>query len=107
MTKPIERRFFLGASTSLALSIGDVVRGDQPGGSNGLSDSVAERIRGLLYGGLIGDALGGPVEFGKREVTRSVLPNTRDWPRDRTIEERDLQRWSAGLEMYSYESLRP
>lgn len=64
-------------------------------------------VQGLLIGGLIGDALGGPPEFNTTELVRSRLPATRHWPRDRTITNEDLARLAATLRMYGYERMRP
>lgn len=61
----------------------------------------------MLMGSLVGDALGGPVEFLDRDKSRAVLPNARDWDRDRMLDATTLQELADSLHMLSYETLRP
>jgi ADP-ribosylglycohydrolase len=61
----------------------------------------------LILGGLIGDALGGPVEFAADERVAGLLPGTRRWSKQRTVTAQDLASWSATLPLFSYEKLRP
>jgi ADP-ribosylglycohydrolase len=68
--------------------------------------STRERSLGLLFGGLIGDALGGPVEFS--DVDHSdFLMDLRNWPKDRQITESDLQALADNLPLLGYQDLRP
>ncbi len=45
---------------------------------------------GLLLGGLIGDALGGPVEFSEASAQEQHLVGARQWDADRQITDEDL-----------------
>jgi ADP-ribosylglycohydrolase len=65
------------------------------------------RIQGLLWGGLLGDALGGPVEFSEPTAVAHVLPNTRAWDENRKIDAEELKRLGSSLELHGYGTLRP
>lgn len=65
-----------------------------------------QRTRGLLIGSIVGDALGGPVEFAKREAIGDRLPGYRDRPEER-IGEGELRRLAESLPLLAYGSLRP
>ena len=68
---------------------------------------AADRELGLLVGGMLGDAIGGPVEFLDRARKDNVLPATRNWPADRVLDKDERQRLARSLPMLSYETLRP
>ena len=68
---------------------------------------VSDRIRGMLVGGLIGDALGGPVEFADADRVKEILPNARRWDEGRRIDEATLGKLASTLPLFSYEKLRP
>ncbi len=69
--------------------------------------ACSDRVAGLLLGGLIGDALGGPVEFADGEKVAGYLLGTRDWPASRTMTADDRAEWAETLPLLSYEKLRP
>ncbi|MBL8819870.1 MAG: ADP-ribosylglycohydrolase family protein [Planctomyces sp.] len=121
-SSPESRREFLGHSVSLGVvaftglramvgraqheTVNDIAKEDagiqqqaQVGGGN--------RIRGLLIGGVLGDALGGPVEFQSGPEVDAALPCTRNWNEDRSLNAADLTRLAETLPLYSYEKLRP
>lgn len=56
---------------------------------------------------MIGDAVGGPVEFQKTEDVTDVVPNCRAWREDRQLTSADLREFAASLRMHSYEPYRP
>ena len=72
-----------------------------------LSGSLLERAHGLLLGGMIGDALGGPVEFSTEGPAATGLAGLRDWPDTRQIQHSDLEELAASLPIQGYETLRP
>ena len=96
----MHRRHFnsLIASSSLAA----LTRGL---GSQASLNSNLDRCRGLLLGGLIGDAIGGPMEFA--ESPPSQLCNARSWPEDRRIDSAILAELAKTLPFLGYEKLRP
>ena len=51
-----------------------------------------DRIRGLLLGSMIGDALGGPIEFQKSELVAEYTPNCRGWQAGTTNHRRRSKR---------------
>ena len=69
--------------------------------------SFASKCEGMLVGSLLGDALGGPVEFDLNGLAREVMPNLRDWPDDRIATSADFRRLAESLELHGYERLRP
>ncbi len=71
------------------------------------SDLQKPRVLGLLYGGAIGDALGGPIEFQQGPLVDKELPCTRGWSKERTVKPEDLKDWSDTLVMREYGELRP
>lgn len=71
------------------------------------AEQTTARTEGLLMGSLIGDALGGPIEFLHGDVLRGVMPNTRGWPDDRRIDVQTRRELADSLVMHGYEKLRP
>lgn len=67
----------------------------------------SDRIRGLLLGGLIGDALGGPVEFSSAGPDKTGLVGARDWDDDRKVTPKDLDELADSVPLLGYEELRP
>lgn len=62
---------------------------------------------GLLLGGLIGDALGGPIEFLPPDGSRTGLVDARTWKPDRQLTLADLKKLSGSVPLLSYRTLRP
>ncbi len=69
--------------------------------------AVRSRLRGLVYGGVLGDALGGPVEFQAGPLVDAALPGLREWPDDRVLRPDDITQLAQSLPLLSYETLRP
>lgn len=67
----------------------------------------AQRIRGLLLGSMIGDALGGPIEFQKSSEVADLVINCRGWPSDRQLSRNDLSEFARSLKLISYQRCRP
>ena len=61
----------------------------------------------MLVGGVLGDALGGPVEFQQGPRIDAVLPCVRDWPADRKLTADEREKLARTLPLLSYEKLRP
>ena len=66
-----------------------------------------DRQLGLLVGGLVGDALGGPIEFSEKSAQEQGLVGARDWERGRKITADDLAVLASNVPLHSYEFLRP
>ncbi len=71
------------------------------------ASSDSSRVGAMLLGSLIGDALGGPIEFLPPERVSEIMPAARTWDADRTISREELTRLSDSLRMYPYDELRP
>ncbi|MEO1526112.1 MAG: ADP-ribosylglycohydrolase family protein [Planctomycetota bacterium] len=65
------------------------------------------RLEGMLIGSMIGDALGGPIEFLPPDRVRGILPGTRRWSAKKTINASVLDELAGSLEMQPYRTLRP
>lgn len=92
------KRAFAGALALVALAAVAVASEPEPSGDR--------RTRGLLIGSIVGDALGGPVEFAKRETIGDRLPGYRDRPEAR-VGAGELRRLADTLPLLAYGSLRP
>lgn len=107
----LTRRGFIGAATA-GLSVAQHVAGAQapapPAGTNP-DPALRDRMHGLLLGGFIGDALGGPIEFQSPEAVARLRDAPRRWVRGERFDEaaaaatkaRLLQQWRG------YGELRP
>jgi ADP-ribosylglycohydrolase len=73
----------------------------------GAADQAADRVRGLIYGGVLGDALGGPVEFQEGPAIDAVLPRLRRWPDNQKWNEATRERLATSLKLLAYQGLRP
>lgn len=67
----------------------------------------SDRQRGLLLGGLIGDAIGGPIEFSDSPRLKTLLCNARDWRNDETVTPDRLKQLSQTVPLLDYRALRP
>ena len=65
------------------------------------------RVEGMLIGSLIGDALGGPIEFLDSRRVRDLMPGARRWKSSQTIDADLLEELASTLSMESYVELRP
>ena len=79
----------------LALSVGVVQ-----------AEDLDQRVLGLLTGSVVGDAVGGPVEFAKPEAVAGVLPGYRARPEER-LDAAGLRRLAETLPLLAYGPFRP
>ncbi|MGI9474243.1 MAG: ADP-ribosylglycohydrolase family protein [Rubripirellula sp.] len=113
-------KLMLLCSTAWPLTVADSARSDQPlttltpGHPNDhtppsvpSAPSLKSRVRGMLLGSLIGDALGGPIEFAPPERVADLLPNARNWPAEKVLNPETLADLATTLTMHSYVDLRP
>jgi ADP-ribosylglycohydrolase len=61
----------------------------------------------MLIGSLIGDALGGPIEFLPPNEVSSIMPVARSWKADQVVDGSTRKRLAESLQMHSYSELRP
>ncbi|MEM7477416.1 MAG: ADP-ribosylglycohydrolase family protein, partial [Planctomycetota bacterium] len=66
-----------------------------------------DAARGLLLGGLIGDALGGPIEFLEPRPQQTGLTDARSWAADKALDLKLLQELAANVPLLEYKTLRP
>ncbi len=100
----VSRREFVTSMGALGAAAAHGWAGESPSENRG---GASDRVEGLLIGGLLGDALGGPVEFADPPKVEAVLPGTRAWGDDRTLTGEERTRLANGLSLLSYEELRP
>ena len=60
-----------------------------------------------MIGSLIGDAVGGPIEFLTEDRLPAELPSVRRWPSGKKLDRVEKQKIANSLTMWSYEELRP
>ena len=66
-----------------------------------------QRVRGLLVGSLLGDAVGGPVEFKDPATLGEWVPDMRKWSPDEFRDEMDSGKLAARLKLIPYHGIRP
>jgi hypothetical protein len=99
----VGRRAFLRSIAASGVALNAPVR------VSGESRQLLSRdaaIAGLVWGGPIGDALGGPTEFQEGPQIDAVLPNLRQWGATRRMTSDDRARLAFTLQMRSYAGLR-
>ncbi|HAV62578.1 MAG TPA: hypothetical protein DCY13_09460 [Verrucomicrobiales bacterium] len=101
----MNRRQFLATS---ALALGTIARPRmlpaQPAYS---SASLRDRIHGLMVGSMIGDALGGPIEFQPAERIAALVNPPRRWQFGDVMDEAARKETGQRLELRAYTDLRP
>jgi ADP-ribosylglycohydrolase len=107
ITPPIDRRVFLkagvtGCLTSVALPAAfasAVPKAEDP--------SLDDRIEGMLLGSLIGDALGGPVEFQDPSKVATLASPPKRWTDGEKLDAAGRATALERLKLRPYEPLRP
>lgn len=66
-----------------------------------------DRALGMLYGSVIGDAAGGPVEFQSAEAMRDADTPVRQWTEDERLETENIAAYGDGLRLVAYAPMRP
>lgn len=94
----------LGGSAALVLAgsrvVATAVEGNRVGG-------LRDRVRGLLVGAMIGDALGGPVEFQDPERVRGLPNPPKTWAPGERLNDAACEAALRRLHLRSYQDLRP
>ena len=68
---------------------------------------VSARIRGLILGGAIGDALGGPIEFQSRASVQGLVDPPKIWRAGEKLDAAARLATASRLQLRSYRDLRP
>lgn len=72
-----------------------------------IREDFPSRVRGLLIGSFLGDALGGPVEFQSSEDVQALSPPLHRWKEDEFLDEPARQATRRRLTLRGYDPLRP
>jgi ADP-ribosylglycohydrolase len=110
--KPLTRRRFIrNASSAVAAITGltttsSAARSDSPSAPS-RGPALDDRVRGLLLGSLIGDALGGPIEFQDPERVAQLSNPPKRWREKEILDEAARRDAIARLHLRSYRDLRP
>ncbi len=94
-----DRRQFLQAILA-AVPVGCSMADELPG-------EQSEPVKGMLFGSLIGDALGGPLEFANDETRFGRVADCRGWADDRRLDSSSIQELGKSLQMMGYQDVRP
>jgi ADP-ribosylglycohydrolase len=70
-------------------------------------DALDHRVRGLLLGSLVGDALGGPIEFQTPDRVAQLSNPPKRWRDDEVMDENARRAAVERLTLRSYRGLRP
>ncbi|MEM9646752.1 MAG: ADP-ribosylglycohydrolase family protein, partial [Planctomycetota bacterium] len=66
-----------------------------------------DRAVGLLLGSLLGDAIGGPLEFATEEMRRGRVVGARRWNPSRRLDADTIAEISKGATLMAYDRVRP
>lgn len=72
-----------------------------------ISEDFPSRVRGLLIGSFLGDALGGPVEFQSAEDVQALSPPLHRWTEEEVLDGPARQAARERLILRGYDPLRP
>jgi len=100
------RQFVLNSLALASVAVTDVLRPrSRAFAAGGSADD--DRLRVLLLGGLIGDALGGPIEFSDESRLSQWLTDARSWGDDASLTTALLEELAETVPLLGYEQLRP
>ena len=97
----LNRRQFVFASAMSGVAVRRLVT---VGSSLRIDDDLAY---GLLIGSLLGDAMGGPLEFATNENRKGNVVGARQWAETRRLEESTIAEIASKTTLMSYEKVRP
>lgn len=97
------RRQFLSGLAASALAI----RFSSPNVVCPRTNASLDRCAGLLWGSLIGDAMGGPLEFANSQQRKGHVVDCRSWPRTKRINKSTISDIAARATLMSYAVVRP
>ena len=102
MENPSRRRFLASSATALAMP-SLLLSGSGPSPEV----DIPTRIRGMLLGGAIGDALGGPIEFQATTAIQGLSDPPKLWQAGEKLDLPARAATAARLRLRSYVDLRP
>lgn len=103
----VSRRSFLRQATAFGATL---VSGSPNARAADLASSDAllrDRVTGLLIGTLLGDALGGPIEFQDPVKVRALPSGPKAWTADDSLDAAAMQTLARRLTLRRYNELRP
>lgn len=110
--RTIGRRSFLRQAAAMGLSVSPWMRStaqgrieNNPGTGN--QGELDRRVRGMFVGSLLGDALGGPVEFQLPESVHHLVGGPRSWTPGETLDAAAIAAAARRVKLRGYSELRP
>lgn len=105
-TLMFSRRRFLGATA--VSGVGWACRSrSRAAEADRSSVDTADRIRGLIFGSALGDAIGGPIEFQPRERIQELKDPPKIWRDGETLDPGNRAAAASRLRLRPYDPLRP
>jgi len=102
-----DRRTFVIESLGLAAAVSVAKSGCAAQPAAVAAEPQNSRRLGLVLGSLVGDALGGPIEFSSEPSAKQMLCDARRWPSGKTLTPPVLARLGEDLPLLGYDKLRP
>lgn len=97
------RRFLQGALAGLCLPVGGLIQAQEPLPA----PALLERVRGMMYGTAVGDALGGPIEFQSREAVSNLPDPPKRWQPGEAMDAAARIAARERVKLRPYDPLRP
>ncbi|MEM9353700.1 MAG: ADP-ribosylglycohydrolase family protein [Planctomycetota bacterium] len=71
------------------------------------TDLTLAKLLGLVHGSLLGDAVGGPLEFDENDLASRHMPRLRDGPHGQSLNRNHIEQLAETVPLLGYEELRP
>jgi ADP-ribosylglycohydrolase len=68
---------------------------------------AGDRAVGMLVGSLLGDAIGGPLEFANEEKRKGNVVGARQWDDSKVLDDETIASMARDAKLMSYEKVRP
>jgi ADP-ribosylglycohydrolase len=96
------RKFFFISPLLVCTFIAITINAQSPS-----QDFISNKIKGLLYGTFIGDALGGPIEFWDHTSIQATPNPPKLWKEGELINEEEIKKAAERIYFREYKHLRP
>lgn len=104
---PVSRRSFLRQTAACGVVLVSSSPNAKAAGVASSDPLLRDRVSGLLIGTLLGDALGGPIEFQDPVKVRDLPNGPKAWSAEETLDAAAMRALAGRLTMRRYHELRP